>query len=327
VVIFFRDKSIVAVVFLVALCLLVHFHFFITPAQVTVSDDDGILSILLARYIQPLPSTFLFIIYITLILVQAVRLDLVLNEIKMFQQTGFTTAMSYVLLSGFIPQWCSVTPALVANLLVIWIFVKLSKLYNNPSPKTLLFNTGLVVGLTVLSYHPTALLVPVVLFALMVVRPFKLTEWFVLLMGIITPYYFLLSVLFLTDKMSLIERFTPELLFNLPLQHADVWLWINLSALLLLLLVGFYFWSPANNRMVIQLRKNWGVMMVLLLILLPVSFIFKKAGIESAMLIIVPFAAFVSNAFLNPKKLLLPNLLFWIALAIIIHNDWELIKL
>lgn len=325
-VIFFRDKSIAAIVLLVALCLLVHVHFFITPALVTVSDDDGILSIVLTRYLQRLPSTLLFLIYIILVLVQAIRLNLVLNELKMFQYTGFTTAMSYVLFSGFIQQWCSVTPALVANLLVIWIFVKLSKLYNNPSPKTLLFNTGLIVGLTVLSYHPTALLIPVVLFALMVVRPFKLTEWFVLLMGIITPYYFLIAALFLTDKLSLLQRFTPELLFNLPLQHADMWLWINLAAMLLLLLFGFYYWSPANSRMVIQLRKNWGVMFVMFLILLPVSFIFKKAGIESAMLIIVPFTSFVSNAFLNPKRLWLPNLLFWIAIAIVIHNNWELVK-
>lgn len=323
---FFRDKSMAAVVLLIILCLIVHIHFFVTLPVVAVNEDDGILSMLLNKYIIPLPSTFLFLIYIILILVQSIRLNLVLNELKMFQNTGFTTAMTYILFSAFIPEWCNVTPALIANLFVIWIFVKLSKLYNHSSPKTLLFNTGLIVGITVASYHPTALLVPVVLFALMVVRPFRLTEWFVLLIGIVTPYYFLISGLFLADKMSLLQRFTPELSINLPIQQTDIWLWVDLSSIFLMLSVGIYYWSPANNRMVIQLRKNWVVMFVMLLLLLPVSFIFKNAGMGSAMLIIVPLTSFVSNAFLNPKRLLLPNLLFWIAITIIIHNNWLLSK-
>jgi hypothetical protein len=72
----------------------------------------------------------------------------------MFQNTNFTTAMAYVLLSGMLTQWCSISPALIANFLLIWLFIKLSRLYNHPSPKTLLFNTGFIVGLSVVCYHP-----------------------------------------------------------------------------------------------------------------------------------------------------------------------------
>ena len=291
-----------------------------------VSENDGILSMLLSHYVKPLPPACIFIFYIGLVLVQAIRLDFVLNEMKMFHHAGFTTAMSYVLLSGLMPQWSTLTPALIANLLVIWIFLKLSRLYNNASPKTLLFNTGLIVGLTVLCYHPTAILVPVVFFGLAVVRPFRSAEWFVLLAGIITPFYLLISVLYLTGKMGVLTSHIPELLLNLPLKNAFTWLWINLSTMALLILAGLYYWVPANNRMVIQLRKNWGILLVMFLILLPVSFIFKNAGIESAILIIVPFAAISSNAFLNPKRLLIPNLLFWLSIVVIIHNNIQLAK-
>ena len=325
-VIFFRNKSILAVVFLVALCFLVHLHFFITPAQVVINSNDGLLSVLLIKYIRPLPDTALFILYTLLVFLQAIRLNLVLNEFKMFQHSAFTTAMAYILLSACLPQWCAITPALVANSFLVWIFIKLSKLYNYPSPKTLLFNTGLIVGITVMSYHPTALLVLVVLFALAVVRPFRLAEWLILLIGILTPYYFLLSVLFLTDHMSLLKDFTPQLQLNLPVHSMDLWLWINGGVLILSILLGINQWLPANNRMVIQVRKNWGAMLVMLLILLPVPFIFNKAGLESIFLITVPLAAFISNAYLNPKRLWLPNLLFWLTIVIIIHNNWVLLK-
>ena len=324
---FFRDKSIVALIFLIVLCLAVHVHFFVSTPLVVVNDDDGLLSVLLKKYIQPLSGTIIFLIYIAFVLIQSIRLNMVLNEFKMFHQSGFTTAMSYVLLTAFIPQWCALTPALIANSLVVLIFIQLSKLYNHPAPKTLLFNTGLIVGLTILSYHPTALLILVVLFALAVVRPFRLTEWFVLLIGIFTPYYFLISGLFLTNNLQQLYHFIPEIQFNLPLQRMDYSLWANVSAIILFLFSGFYFWIPASNRMVIQLRKNWSVMLVMLLILAPVPFVFKKAGIESAILFTVPLVAFISNAFQNPKRLLLPNILFWIAVLIVIHNNWELIKI
>ncbi len=324
---FFRDKSIIALIFLVILCLAVHVHFFVSTPLVVISDDDGLLSVLFRRYIQPLPGTFIFVIYFVFVLVQSIRLNMVLNELKMFQQTGFTTAMSYILLTAFLPQWCALTPALIANSLVVLIFIQLSKLYNHPAPKTLLFNTGLIVGLTILSYHPTALLILVVLFALAVVRPFRITEWFVLMIGIITPYYFLIAGLYLTNNMNELYHFIPDIQFMLPVQKADVWLWINLSAIVILLLFGFIYWVPASNRMVIQLRKNWSVMLVMLLILLPIPFVFQNAGIESGILCTVPLVSFISNAFLNPKRLWLPNLLFWIAVIIVIHNNLELIKI
>lgn len=126
---------------------------------------------MLNQYIAGLPSTVLFLIYHAVVLVQAIRLNMVLSDLRMFQHNTYTTAMAYVLLTGLFTQWCSITPALLANFLLIWLFIKLSRLYNHPSPKTLLFNTGLIVGVAVLCYHPTAILVLVVLFALAVVRP------------------------------------------------------------------------------------------------------------------------------------------------------------
>lgn len=67
-------------------------------------------------------------------------------------------------------------------------------------------------------------------------------------------------------------------------------------------------------------------MMVMLLILLPIPFIFANGGIESAIMSLVPLAAFAGNAFGNPRKLILPNLLFWLAVIVIVINNWGFIK-
>lgn len=244
----------------------------------------------------------------------------------MFQQNNFIPAMVYILLSGIFIQWSNISPALLANFLLIWLFIKLSRLYNHPSPKTLLFNTGFIIGVLIVLYHPTAILILMVLFALAVVRPFRLAEWLVLLMGILLPFYFLLSGLFLTGQTVLFSNFLPSLQWNLPVAIWDLQLMSSLSLLSILLLTGLYYWQFSVKRMIIQIRKNWGVMMVMLLILLPIPFIFLNGGIESGILSLVPIGAFVANAFSNPKKLTLPNLLFWLLIGIIIFNNWWFLK-
>ncbi len=322
----FRDKSIINIFFLVILSIGVHFHFFMEAPLIVFNNNDGVFSFFLLRYISILSPSVLFILYHAIILSQAIRFNMVLTHMRMFQNNAYTTAMAYVLLSGVLTQWCTISSALIANYLLIWLFIKLSRLYNHPSPKTLLFNTGLIVGISVICFHPTAILILVVLFALAVVRPFVLAEWIILLIGILLPFYFLVSWLFLSDQLSTFYSFLPRLQWNLPFAHWDESLIVQFSVLIIMLLTGLYYWQISNKRMVIQIRKNWGVMIVMLLILLPIPFVFLHAGLESAFLSLLPLAAFSSNAYSFPRKLLLPNILFWMSVFVIIYNNWMLIK-
>lgn len=322
----FRDKSIINIFFLILLSIAVHAHLFMSDPTVLVDSNDGLISILLTKYLKGISPTLLFIGYQGIIILQAIRLNMVLTDFRMFQSTNYTTAMTYILLTGLIGAWCSISSALISNSLVLWIFILLSRLYNNPSPRTLLFNIGMLVSLTIIAYHPTAILIMVVLFALAVVRPFRTAEWLILLMGVLLPYYFLLSYLFLFDQMILIKAYLPYFQMHFPITHPDGWLLISLGYLAVLLLAGLFYWQKFNNRMVIQIRKNWSVMMVLLLILLVVPFTFLGAGMESAILCLIPLTAFVANGFGYPKQLSLPNLLFWMGIILVVHNNWELIK-
>lgn len=322
----FRDKSIVNIFFLVLLAIGLHIHFFLAEPDLILGKGDGLFSLFLNHYLTGIPTTFLFIAYELVILIQAIRLNMVLTDFRMFQSTNYTTAMTYVLLTGLIASWSGISAALLSNSLVLWLFILLTRLYNNQSPRTLLFNIGMLVSITIMAYHPTAILILVVLFALAVVRPFRIAEWLVLLMGIMLPYYFLVSWLFLNNQLSAISSYLPGLSLQLPLQHPDPWLLATIVYLVLALFAGMYFWQKYNNRMVIQIRKNWSVMLVLLFSLLPIPFVFSGAGLDSGILILIPLSAFVANAFGYPKRLLVPNLLFWIAIVLIVHNNWELIK-
>ncbi len=322
----FRDNSLIVLILLLLLSLGVHAHFFMMPPMLS-TGDDGLLSLLLRRFLSQTPAWALIWIYHALVLLQAIQLNVLLNNFKMLHTNAFTTAMAYILFTGFFPEWSVLSPALVANSLIMLVFTMLTKLYSHQSPKSLLFNTGLLISLTIMAYHPTAMMVVVVLFALAVVRPFRPAEWVVLLMGVVLPYYFMASYLFLTNQLAAINDYLPNIGFFLDVvQGADAWYWSAVGLLILIVLNGFYYWQWQNARMVIQIRKSWSVLMVMLLLLLPVPLIFSGADIHAAILLLVPAAAFASCGFLYPKRLLIPNLLFWLAVVIVVHNNWVLVK-
>lgn len=323
----FRDKSVVNILFLVILSMGVHAHFFFVPAQLQIGVYDGFFSVVMNRYLYGLEASWLFLLYQIVLLIQAIRFNLLLTELKMFPQAGYTTAMAYILLSGLLMQWSVLSPALFANFLLIWLFLKITRLYNQAFPKTLVFNIGLLTGITIFCYHPTAVLLPVVLFTLGIMRAFKLREWFILLMGTCLPYYFLAAYLFLNNQLADLVNYLPNLQLSLPVSTLNSTLIAGLSILAFSILIGIFFWQQFNSRLVIQIRKNWSALLVTGLLICATPFIFKQAGLTSAFLCLVPFSAFVSSAFSYPKRLLFPNFLFWLMVGVIVYNNWQLIKI
>ena len=323
---FFRDKSFVNIFFLLILLFVVQLHLFFEAPIVLVNTQDGFISYLLQKTIQPLPPLAKTFVYFSIIFLQAIRLNTTLNLLKMFQSKHFTVAMSYILLSGFFVEWSCISAALVANFFVIWIFSLLAKLYNLTSPKSFLFNIGLLTAITILGYHPTSMLVVITIFAVMVVRPFKMAEWFVLLIGILLPFYFLAAILFLINQWSFFVQFLPRLQLHLPVLHITSSELFAILFIIFSLLLGALFNQINKNTKNIQIRKNWSVMLLLVFLLLPVSFLYKDAGIDTAVLCMVPSAAFIANAYSYPKKLMVPNILFWATLFFLMYNNWLVIK-
>lgn len=245
----------------------------------------------------------------------------------MFSKSTYLTAMVYVLITAVFPDWNQLTSALVANTFIIWLFSKIVRLYNTPNPKTLLFNIGLIIGGCILAYHPTTLLILVGIFALMVVRPFNITEWLVMLMGVCAPFYFLFMYLFLTDHWVQMDEYVPVWQLNLPEVNTSPLFFVSVGVILFVLTIGVYHFQDKSMRMLIQIRKNWGVLMVMLLIMLPLPFISKNATLNSLLLWCIPVSPFMAKGFLYAKKNTFPNLMFWALVIIIILNNWRLFKI
>ncbi|WP_207492236.1 hypothetical protein [Aridibaculum aurantiacum] len=322
----FRERSPITVIWLFFLSIAVHSHFFFDPPVVAAAEEDGLISLFLNKYVAGLHPTFIMGIFLLLVLVQALRINFLFNDQRMFSKPSFLTAMTYILLTGMFEEWSNVTPALVINLLVIWLYSMCTRMYGAQNPKSLLFNIGLVIGVCIILYHPSTLLVLVAMFALLIVRPFNITEWIVLLMGVVSPFYFLFSFLYLTDRLQRLEQYVPEWQLNLPGVQSPLMFAITIGVIIICLLIGIYYWQIASRRMLIHIRKNWAVLTVMLLVMIPLPFVIKNAALDSLLLWIIPVSPFIAKGFLSPKRRTLPGIMFWVLFLLGLFNTWEALK-
>ncbi len=318
----FKDRSPAAIIWLFILSFIVHSHFLVEPPKVLAIEDNGLISVVLNRFASAINPQIAIFLYHAIVLLQALRLNYLFSDNQMFSRANYLTAMVYILLTGVFAAWGNITPALIANSMVIWFFAGAVRLSGNPNPKGLIFNIGLITGASVLLYHPSAILILLGIFALLIVRPFFIAEWIILLMGAIAPFYFLFSYLYLTDQLNRLRQFVPQWRFGLPHIQPSVLFFITLAAIVIILVTGISYWRKENRRLIIQVRENWIVFQVMLLLMLPLPFISKNSDIDILLLFIVPFSPFMAKGFLAPKKNTLPNIMFWCLIVLVVLNTW-----
>ena len=321
----FKDRSPAAIFWLIILSIIVHSHFFVDAPVVRVTAADGMISTFLNNYVALLFSGLVVLIYHAFVIMQSLSLNHLFTNHRMFSSVNYFPAMVYILLTGVFTEWGWLTPALIANTMLIWFFAKTIQLYSARNPKTLLFNIGLLTGVSIISYQPLALLVPVAFFALMLLRPFIMTEWLVLVMGIIFPFYLLASYLYLSDRLQLIKNYLPLWNLNLPDIQNKIVFFITIAFIVITLLAGLLYWQQENRRLLIQVRKYWVVLLSMLFVLLSAPFIDKNDGIESLILCIVPASPLIAKGFLAPKKNTIPTLMFWALISLAILKNWQII--
>ncbi len=317
----FKEKSAASVFWVVLLSLALHINFFSDAPVIITEPGDGLLYKSL-KGLQLLPSFALSLLYHLIVLMQAFFLNFILNESRMFAKPVHTTALAYILVTGILPEWGSISSALVANFFVIWVMYHITILYNNPLPRNIIFNMGLVAGTGVLLYYPLLPLLLVIYFAIIGLRPFKLNEWFILLLGFITPIYMYAGYLFLNDRLHELNLFIKIFEWHLVHPLNPIIAGIALFAVAAAVGYGIYFWQISSSRMVIQVRRNWFLLFAMLVVFLPVLFFIQPSWPYTLLNVSVPAAAFVSYGFTYPKKNIGPAIFFWILTCLAIYNNW-----
>jgi hypothetical protein len=304
--------------------LLLKLAWFIHPQIPGVQKSDGLLFKKLLNILSnvglALPLIYPLITYF-LLFIQAVIFNKLINYPKMMHRLNYLPAMSYLLITSMFKEWNVLSAPLVINTFLIWVWASMSTLYSNHTPKSTLFNMGLLLGICTLFYFPSLAFVLLLVYALVVSRPLILAEWIISFLGILTPYYFLFSYLFLTDK--LIGYKVPQFKISLPQFHQNYWEMGGIGLIILSFLIGLYFMQANLKKLLVQIRSRWSIMLLYLTIALLVPFVNSTNTFEYWILTAIPLSAYIACVFLYPAKRWFPLLLHWVMVVVVIVTSYN----
>ncbi|MGE5518854.1 MAG: hypothetical protein ACM3VS_02925 [Candidatus Dadabacteria bacterium] len=256
-----------------------------------------------------------------LLFIQAFIINYVMNEYRMNTKQTYLPAMAYLLITSLLPEWNYLSAPLLASTLVIWAFSKLFKMYNLGNANGELYNTGLILGISSYVYFPSTAFVLCIIIGLMILKAFRLNEILLIILGVITPYYFYASYLFLSSSFS-IPKFLPGVFLSVPGVKSSIYIALTTFLLGMPFLIGGFYVQKNLHKMLIQVRKNWSILLLYVVISFFVPFVNTTSTFVNWVLMAAPFAAFHACAYYFPIRKFMPNLLFFITAGYIIYNQY-----
>jgi hypothetical protein len=308
-----RNPFLIPVLFIFSLVL--KFGFISHPLAAGAATSGGLLDgWVYGIWWKQLNPSFLAALSFLVLFFTGLFFNYLLLEKRMFHRSHLLTALSFVILSSLFAGVQRMQAGVVMLPLTLLLYNQTLKLYNTSSPKSIVTNIGLLAGTGVLLYHPYWWMLPFCLLALGIMRPFKLNEWVLLVLSFMIPAYCVLSYEFLTDQWNPLRHWPVwNPIRNLP--DFNTWWTIAIAVAFIWLLDGFVKWQKNNQRMLIQNRKNWTLLLLLGIFILP-SLFFPSGNVEEGMtLLLLPMSAFASNSFLGGQKKWFHHLFFWILVA------------
>lgn len=316
----FKQKSSGNALLLLIYTLVLKFSIFLHPVLPTLHKEDNYLYRFILNGLNSVFNHTAFpysILTFLLLFTQATLFNSICNYHKLLPKPNYLPGMSYILLTSFLQDWNHFSAPLLVNSVMIWCWYRMLALYNSNSPGAAIFNIGLFAGLASLLYIPAMAFLIMVLFALLIMRPFRIQEWVVAFLGFTSPYYFLLIALYFGNQLNW-KNIVPHIVFTLPALPTSIWISIGLMLLVIPFMIGGYFVQNNLNKMLIQGRKSWSLLLVFLITAVLVILINKANSYENWIVTAVPFAAFHAAAWYYPANRIMPLVLHWICVAFVI---------
>ena len=320
----FKQKNPANVFVLLVFGVLIKIPMFLEPHVPVPLASHGILFREILAFLAPTgkSSPIIYpILAFTLIFLQALLLNRFINAQRMMIRSTFFPGMAYMLITSLLPEWNYFSAPLIINTILLFVLSGLFNIYNQANAKGAIFNIGLGLGIASFIFFPAVTFLVWILLALAIMRPFKLNEWLLCLVGVMTPYYFFAIYLFITDQWHWSNLF-PHFSIGLPGIKQSAWLAGSAFLLIVPFLSGGYFVQDNLRRMLIQVRKGWSLLLLYLLGAIFIPFVNHSDSFENWVITAIPFAAFHACTYLYSTIKIFPLLLFWLTVAFILGYQY-----
>jgi Family of unknown function (DUF6427) len=283
-----RNNSPFTVLVLLIISLLLKLQVLIQPAAPVLLPDHFIFNNLVELINKMLHGDAMgyTVLGIILTFFQALYLNAITIRHRLFYKPTYIPAFMYILLTSVMPEFSFFTESLVVNWFILGAIDVMFRFMQPIHPQQHIFNAGFLIAMAALFQFPAVFYFLLLLMALILLRSFTPGEWLVGLLGFLTPFYFLIGILFLADKLQLIEHW-PHFAISIPaLTKKPALLAGGLAGLLLLTVCGLFVMQSQMPKSTIYVRRSWGVVttwwIVSVIVAICTAFQSKAAWVVSA---------------------------------------------
>ncbi len=249
---------------------------------------------------------------------QSLYLNAITIKHRLFLKTTYLPAFYYLLLTSVFPGFSQFNNLIFVNwFMLIGLDIILS--FTQPvHPRKYIFNAGFIVAVGALFQFSVVIYLLLVIVALLLMRPFSLSEWTVALLGAGVVIYFFTGVLFLTDSMYLYKKWF-RFQADLPDQLLNKKYYVGLGVCLLVLIsCGLYAMQTQLAKSTIYVRRVWAIVIGYLFISLPVA-IFAPLERSASLLVALPaLVLIVVQPLYLEKRKWFSNFIFYFSLALLV---------
>lgn len=257
-------------------------------------------------------------IAVILLYIQALLLNGIVNRHRIFKQNTYLVAFAFLSLAALHPSLGQFNPMSFVSLCILFVTNQLLQLKQSLNTNKQLFNIGFVLMLAVLIQFSALFLVLFAFFALVILRPFNLREWMIMLVGLIMPLYILLVFLFCTDKLAVMHLW-PDLGVSLPGKlQPELYFAGFFTGIFIWMLFSLFNMQKQLPKAPIYIRRCWIAFTVLIFVSL-ISAIFSDPRINSVWMITLPgLSLMLAHAFINERSRKMNAISFYFALALVV---------
>ncbi len=265
---------------------------------------------------------FIFLFFETLMI------NNIITENKIVPKNSLLPGFLYVILMSFSPELLTLHPVLIANFFLILILNLVFKIYGQKKPFTLLYKLGLILGVASFFYFPVYLFLIFIFWFLFFLRSLSWRELMIPVVGLITPYIFLVVWYFCFDQLEFV--YYDYLKFFQSTELIDIELNIITKMILgifaiLFLFSMIYFAGGKYYEKSISTRKKLKLSFSLLIISFIPIILYGGSMINSLTFLAIPVVVFTSSYLSELKKTYFPNLIIILLILLILINNYHLL--
>ena len=293
---FFRTNQPLANIFLLAYLGIVRLSTFIHPLPI-VPKSQGILTQWMYVDLNPIGFWGNFAAFF-LVFVQAVFINITMSRYRVSSEISLLPGLFYCLITAILPDFLTLSSALLANTFLILALFYLFEVYKNSYVAPRIFDVGFWIGVASLFHCSYILFVICGIVGLGILRGLRLKELLMFLIGVLVPFFLFGVYLFWNDKLYYLPKhFSDNLSFFSFVHYTNPAVYLKLGIMGLLISIALLVYGQFLSKRSIATQKFLSCIYWMLLVGGITTLFQSGVDINHLLVVSVPLSILLSMLF------------------------------